>query len=241
MNFYIPAALGVGAACGFGLGYVVAKNRFEMKYKKLADEEIEEMKVYFRHREQATEARLKAPLNEVMDYLGYQKDSDFSEPSEESLVNPDQLPLEEVPPEVPEETRNVFEDTSSDHVWDYAVESRIRSANPGRPFVIHLDEFGEEGRQTVCFTYYEEDEILADDRDEPVDNVDELIGLENLNRFGHGTDNINILLIRNETIELDIEIAKSGGSYAEDVKGFLKHEQYQIEKIRKRHESFDDD
>jgi gas vesicle protein len=216
--------LGVGAVIGATVGYFFAKKKFAHQ----AEEEIAEMRTYFRHQQAATEARLKAPLTEVVEYLGYQKAEDQAEPS----------PIEKV--EVARSLeKNVFDvQPDGEFVWDYATETKARSK--GVPYVIHLDELGEGGFEVTHYTYYEGDEILADERDEPVDDVDNLVGLENLNRFGHGSDNINIVLVRNESISMDFEIAKSGGNYSEEVSGFIQHN-YQIEKMPRRHPEFDDD
>jgi hypothetical protein len=221
--------LGIGLMIGTAAGLFAARAKYKLKYEKLAEEEIAEMRTFFRARQAATEAQLKAPLEEVMEYLGYEKAENQQDQSiEEHLAVQESI------------QRNVF-DTTTGHTWDYAEETKLRAANPGRPFVIHLDEYGDEsGYATSVYTYYEEDEILSDERDEVVDNVDELVGMENLARFGHGSDNANILLVRNEALEIDIEITKSNGSYAADVQGFLQHD-YTVEKMPKRHERFDDD
>ena len=109
----------------------------------------------------------------------------------------------------------------------------------GHPFVIHLDEFGEDGTDTTCYTFYEEDEVLADEREEAIDNVDEIVGLANLQRWGHGSGNADIVFIRNPTLGLDIEIARAKGSFSDDTDGFLSHH-YTVERMPKR-QPFDDD
>jgi hypothetical protein len=223
-----PTLFGAGVvagAIGFGAGYFFAKKRLETKYEKIAKDEIAEMRIYFLHQQKATEARLKAPITEVVEYLGYKK-AEEAEKVEET-------------PAIEEPVENAFETKPTDgFVWDYKVEKDRRAANPGKPYVVHLDEYGEEGYDTVCYTFYDEDEILANERDEVIDNVDELVGLENLQRFGQGTGNVNIVLIRNEALTMDIEIARANGSYAADVHGFLQHN---FEKMPRRHQGFDDE
>jgi hypothetical protein len=217
--------VGVGLLAGVGVGYLLGKR----KYEKKAEEEIAEMRLYFHHKQAATEARLKAPISEVVEYLGYKKAEDQPGATETEQVEV-QRSIEQ----------NVFDSRpAEDLTWDYDVEKAERAANPGKPYVIHLDEFGEEGYSTVCYTYYEDDEILADERDEPVDDVDNLVGLENLQKFGHGSDNVNIVMVRNDSISVDMEIAKSAGKYSDEV-GFLQHN-YSVEKMRRRHRGFDDD
>jgi hypothetical protein len=233
---YFLGGITVAGVIGFGAGYLTARKRLELKYQKISDDEIAEMKVFFRNKQAAAEARVKAPIAEVVEYLGYEKAENQPTPSDAETASV-QASIADAKEDSARDS-NVF-DTRVDHEWDYAKETKLRAANPGRPYVIHLDEYGEGGNSTVLYTYYVDDEILSDERDEAVDNVDELVGLENLQRFGHGSDNANILLVRNEALEVDIEITKSNGSYAADVHGFLQHD-YAVEKMPRRHPPFDD-
>jgi hypothetical protein len=124
--------------------------------------------------------------------------------------------------------------------WDYEIEMAWRHENPGKPFVIHLDEYGEGGFDPAFYTFYDDDKILADEHDEVVDDVENLVGYENLEKFGHGSDNANVVMIRNVHLNLDIEVTRSHGSYGEDVAGFLQHS-HKDEPIPRRRRGFDDD
>lgn len=222
----IVGGLIVGGIAGAWFGYRAAK----FKYEKVAEDEIRDMREYYKNQAKATEARLKAPLDEVVEYLGYVKADKVEElPQIEEHI---------VEAEVVEETTNVF-DTQVDDDWDYEVEKALRAEHPGEPYVIHLDEYGEEGYSTACYTFYEDDEILADERDEIIDDVPRIVG-NCLNFFGHGSDNKDIVMVRNDALEMDMEICKAKGSYAADTAGFLQHN-YPVQKMPKRHEGFDDD
>lgn len=252
-------------AVGLGMGYLIAKAHWREKYDLLAQKEIDEAREYYQKAKMAHEAQVKRPLVEVVEYLGYTKVEEprpESEPDVEETGAEDPIAANE---EMAEAEASGREDQvviphvvgvnrvdtpppmvgpQTGDIWDYEVELAQRAANPGRPYIIHVDEYGElnadEGYNTVCLTLYEDDNVLADERDEVIDNVDELVGLDNLQKFGHGTDNFDALLIRNELLKEDIEILKAKGSYGEEVAGFLKHE-YTTERIPKRHERFDDD
>lgn len=237
---WIVIGVGVGLTVGFGAGYAVAKRRLETKYDKLAQTEIDEAREYYRAAKAATEARLKEPIEEVVEYLGYIKKSEGK--PEEVIAAVVKEAAKEGAQEAVEETV-VVQDNSSDWVWDQALEEKMRDDRKGFPYVICLDEWGEknhEGYEQSCWTWYYEDEVLADERDEVVDNVDELIGLNNLNRFGHGTDSRDIVLIRNEALSMEYEISRSQGKYSEEVHGFLRHN-YHVERMPKRRQGFDDD
>jgi hypothetical protein len=120
------------------------------------------------------------------------------------------------------ETQNIFaqRDAEVAAVWDYATE--IKSRNPALPYVIHVDEYRENPgeHEQIDLTWYEGDGILAGEGDRIVDDVDEAIGLDNLNRFGHGGADGNEVHIRNEVREIDYDVVRSHGSYAQEVHGF---------------------
>ena len=271
LALFVGLGFTTGLAAGFGLGYFVAKKRLETKYDKIAQTEIDDARDYYRAAKVATEARLKAPIAEVVEYLGYIRNPELSDEALEHLQNAgiekdaahDKAVVEGSEPDEPSGTvaynkpvvnnpeylvitrkpgadpDGVFENTESDWVWDQALEEAQRAANPGRPYVICLDEFGEDF-DTVTYTFYEDDEVLADERDEVVDNVDVLIGEDNMQRWGHGSGNIHVILVRNEESSVDIEISKSTGSYAADVHGFLQHN-YAVERMPRRRMRFDDE
>jgi hypothetical protein len=66
--------------------------------------------------------------------------------------------------------------------------------------------------------------FFAMQKDEVIDEQDELIGLANLSRFGHGSGDPNIVYVRNEEKKLDIEIVHSDRKYAVEVHGFADDE-----------------
>lgn len=234
----------VGIAVGVGVGYFATKKHLEVKYDRLAMQEIDEAREYYQAAKKATEARLKEPLHEVVEYLGYVKKEDAEKPEIENERAAEEGPVDYTkftPEPAPSDgVENVFETHPTvEYDWDYEEETRRRRRNPGRPYVIHLEEFGEDGFETVCYTYYEVDETLADERDEVVDDVDNVVGLANLERFGQGSDNPNIVMVRNESITTDFEISKANSSYAADVAG-IQHSA-PLERIARRHREFDDD
>lgn len=121
-----------------------------------------------------------------------------------------------------QETRNIFAERDAAEIpeWDYAVE--IKSRNPTLPYVIHVDEYRENPaeHEQRDLTYYEGDGILSGENDAIIEDADEAIGLENLNRFGHGGGDANTVHIRNEVREIDYEVVRSQGSFAQEVHGF---------------------
>ena len=134
---------------------------------------------------------------------------------------------EETPEEKPETPiHSVIEE--KEDILDYARKvgnlgyheySKKESEEKGeRPYVIPPDEFGmkeDEGYGQVSLMYYA-DHILADDRDQLVENVEEIIGFESLNHFGeYEADAVHV---RNDVRKCDYEILRSLRTYAEVIR-----------------------
>lgn len=113
-------------------------------------------------------------------------------------------------------------DVPDDDEWSYDDELPQRSEEV--PYIIHYDEFmGQEKEyDQVTLSYFEGDDVLADERDGTIDHPEEVIGPDNL-KFGHGSKDNNIVYIRNDNVELEFEVVRSRGKYVEEVLGFMEH------------------
>lgn len=110
--------------------------------------------------------------------------------------------------------RNIFQDGD-----DYPeLDRSVRGAS--FPYIISVDEFeeGDQGFNRNSCTYYQKDNVLADDQDEPIDDIDEYVGRQNL-QFGNSSGQKDVVFVRNINMEVDFEIARSYGSFAEEVLG----------------------
>ena len=75
-----------------------------------------------------------------------------------------------------------------------------------KPYVISPDQFDEladAGYDTVFLTYYA-DKVLADDMDDIVDDVEDVIGSDSLNHFGDYEE--DCIHVRNDERKVDYEI-----------------------------------
>jgi hypothetical protein len=203
-------------------GYGVAGKRLATKYQKLADDEIAVMREHYILKQKANQP--KPPLETLLDTAekvieknGYVAPQEADKPAE-------------TPPDRGEPTvvvQNIFNNGQPEDVWDYATE--VKSRNPAQPYIIHKNEFHEgfEEHEQSTLTFFTGDDVLCDERDAPIDDVDALVGLENLEQFGHGSGDVNVVYIRNEPLGRDIEIVRSSGKFATEVHGFqddeLKH------------------
>lgn len=215
---FLAGGIVVGGAIGAFIGYRVARKRLETKFEKIAEDEIDQMRDHFRARLVAKEEKpdLEGLKRETRRYAA--DDAEADEPVGE--VSPEEL---RAPVEDESETSNIFEERKPDDEWDQEHEENSRQ--PGVPYVIHKDEVGEkedDGYTEMTLTYYAGDDVLADERDKPIDDQDKVVGVGNMDKFGHGSQDAEIVFIRNEELALDIEVCRSEMAFAEAVHGF-KH------------------
>lgn len=237
-----------GAGLGGALGYFLCQRRLESKYNEQAAEEIAEMREHYRAKVKAHEGNAdKGDLEDLVRERGYSPEPHTEPPmavtpptavvdrAEEAQDDPEPMPKPE--PVV----QNVFQDVPQvENNWDWHKERKNRS--PVRPYVIHIDERDETSYDEVTFTYYADDDVLCRETDEVIaeNDRDRLVGEANLEKFGHGSGDPTVVYIRNDALEMDIEVCRSPNSYAEEVHGFepeLRHsDRRHTERIR-----FDDE
>lgn len=124
-------------------------------------------------------------------------------------------------PTLNEVTRSVFDKDETDLAERIALEVRDRSED--FPYIISKEEFFENvpEHEQDTLTYYEGDGVLAETDDSVVlaDDIDWMIGNYNLPRFGHRSDDPNVLYVRNHVKGMDFEIVRHTGKYAVVVAG----------------------
>lgn len=236
------SAVASGSAVYFGLN-----KKLKTKYEKIADAEIEkgiaEAKEYY-HRLSKTEGysdpeelakaaglmedelivtedpRALAGEVERLNYASseaIQSEKDRIE-SKQSVAGASER-VAEVLDEAATEIHNVFTKPAKEPDFDYEAEIARRSES--EPYIIHEDEFdaNELNYEQKSLKFYQEDEVLTDDRDEVIPESDSLVGDGNLLRFGHGAKRSNYVHVRNERLDMDFEIVQVEGSYTKEVLG----------------------
>lgn len=82
-----------------------------------------------------------------------------------------------------------------------------------QPYVIRPDEFGElDDYETISLTYYA-DKVLTDENDEPIDDVDDIVGLDSLETFGEYED--DSVFVRNDRMRVDYEILQDMRNFSD--------------------------
>lgn len=220
-------------AGGAGAGYGVAIKKLEKAYADRLAEEVA-----------ASEKFYKTLENDNSPSISEELDKDFEEQSKinegftqkEGTTDYTQYTSSPAIPEDVVTTKRVFTDSVKD--LDKDSEEARRVANPDAPYVITKDEYfaGEKDYDQVVLTYFEGDDVLADERDMPVSDREAAVGNKNLERFGEGSEDPNVVYIRNDKLTMDIEMLKSPGSYSEEVAGFLEHSDEPVRRMRKHWE-----
>lgn len=241
----------LGAGLGVAAGYWIGLRRLETKYNQIAEDEIAEMREHYQAKGVALENTVAKPhLEDVVRDQGYSQEPPMAVTPPSTVFTDTEKKIAEEDAQVREE--NVFERPPVtpeeagtpliDRDWNYQRELVNRS--PIKPYIIHRDEKDEhEGvYDTVTFTYYEEDDVLCNERDEVIgkEERDPLIGEANLSKFGHGSGDENVVFIRNDRLEMQMEVVLSPNSFAEEVHGF-QHSENDAWRHRRERSSPDDE
>lgn len=190
-NIFMFAA---GAVIGSAATWFVLKN----KYEQMVQEEIESVK------------EALGGLNNNEQSEDETESEDEEEAEEYHQVNWDEL-----------EDLDEESDDSDEDMEEYANLTNLYSSEKGgaekvkakKPYVISPYDFGEiDEYRKIDLTYYA-DGVLADEDDEIVPDVDDLVGKDSLNTFGEYED--DAVFVRNEYLMTDFEILKDYRTYEE--------------------------
>lgn len=165
-------------AAGAAVGSYITWKLLKDKYERIAQDEIDSVKEVFAKKE----------------------NSDDSEPilAEESGHN-DKPSIIEYAAKLHENGYTNYSDSENKETVHKEDGETVE-----KPYVISPDEFGEFGEyETISLTYYE-DQVLADDNDDIIKNVDDVVGTESLTHFGEYED--DSVFVRNDRLKCDYEI-----------------------------------
>lgn len=207
-KLYFVASFVLGVAIGSFVTWNVVKDT----YQKLAQEEIEDIRQYYKEKLDALEPKTvsnEVPKNthekpdirefaaRIIGENGYKNYSN-------TIIKPDPVLNKEEEPE--------------------QKENKVVEHDPNRPYVISPDEFGEKEYTVISLSYYA-DGVLADEDDHVVEDVDAVIGYESLEHFGeYENDSVHV---RNDRLRCDYEILIDLREYSEVIsaKPYLTEEE----------------
>jgi hypothetical protein len=204
VSFFL-GGVGVGVVVGFFFGYRYNREKLRAEAFQQSEEELDDIRKVYQQRIVASQTKPSA--EEIIEERGYSV-------HERPLAPP--VPVAE-PPQVVFTDQNIQANAG----WDYKKEIAARDTDT--PYVIHQDEFnsGETGYDKTEYTYYANDDVLVDTDNIPLPHADIIVGQSNL-KFGHGTDDENVVYVRNDRIAVEMEITRVPKSYEEEILG-LEH------------------
>ena len=183
---------------GAGIGSVCTWQLLKRKYELIAQEEIDSVKAAYAERKIVEEAG-KSFVEGFRDGLKVAEDR--------TSKNEDNMDFKKYASIIQKEGYTDYSKT---------VEEKKGAAFVEKPYVISPEEFGEfEEYEKISLTYYA-DKVLADENDEEVDDVDEIVGEESLNHFGEYED--DSVFVRNDRLKCDYEILLDQRNYSDVAK-----------------------
>ena len=194
MGFFF-GGVAVGAAIGFYFGYKFNKEKLRLEAFEESKKEVDKLREVYQQKVVA--AKPKPSAEEIIEEKGYERPLKAPVPVLDD-------------PRFPGATQALVPPKDG---WNYAEE--IEGRLDGAPYVIHEDEFrqNEPEHAQVQYTYYEPNDIIVDEEDEePINSPDMVVGMHNL-KFGHGSDDKDVVFVRNDRLQLDMEICRSYERY----------------------------
>lgn len=218
-NLKISVVALLTGGAGLVVGYKMAEIRLTARFEERLDKETEQMREFYQTvkkpyatPEEAVKDLVPPPAENVDPRVKTQKiayhkivKGEGYEPTDEEIEEAEARQDEkEAFVEMVEERQNIFDS----------------NRDPEKPYLISQDEFlaNEAGYIQSTLTYYEADKVLADEKDDIIDDKPGTVGREFADAFGH-KKHPNEVYVRNEKIQMDFEITRSERSFAEDVLG----------------------
>jgi hypothetical protein len=177
-------------AAGAAIGSAVSWKLLETKYRRIADEEIERQCAYYKQ-DDDSDAENEEPAEGNTEIDG-------------STIVSGQLDLHDYMNIINEENYAAYSDNDIKEV-----------SSMKRPYVIKPEEFGEIDYYDTETLYYYADGVLTDDGGNPIEDVEDMVGLDSLDHFGDYED--DSVHVRNDEKKIDYEILRELSNYSDDV------------------------
>lgn len=198
-------AYALSCLCGMALGAGLTVKYLDKEYEKNVEKEVLKAKKYYDRLHKRGE--FADPIRMV------EEKAEEAEEADEII---------KVEGYVPKPIRSVFDISEEDQ--DVGEEIR-RDRSPDRPYVISETEYMSDDSdfEHVFLNYYAHDGVLATINDDYLRESDDIVGDDNLLRFGEGCADKDTVFVRNERTGKIYEVVRTQGSYAELVHGVIEH------------------
>lgn len=191
-----------GAAIGSLVTWKLVKN----KYEQLAQEEIDSVKETFFRGEGGPNITAKK-CAEFGKHVADGFEDSIKEKANQAKEKPD---IAEYAAKLQSEGYTNYSDISRKN-----KKTERKELPEDKPYVISPEEFGEfEDYAQIELTYYA-NQILADDDDEIIEDVDDIVGVDSLSHFGEYED--DSVFVRNDRLKCDYQILLDHRKYSDIV------------------------
>lgn len=222
-----------GLVAGLAAGVLIARSVFKAEFERRADEEIESVKEHYRY---IRKEGLELPVS-VGEYDKVLEELDYSQSGvvdKRVLFGSDvpRIPAREAPKGG---TKTFVLDADYKEVTEFPpdFEEYAMVRDESGPYLISVEEFMDDNQHydKISLDYYAEDDVVADQSDRPYDDHEEVLGVEWPSKFGFGSDDKNLVYVRNDSLDVDFEIRMDERSYSEVALG-IKAPREQIGKFK---------
>lgn len=190
-----------GLVIGSVVTYVVVKDKFE----KIAQEEIDSVKEVFGRRvEKEADKKVEKIAKKEVEKI--RKEYNEYDNLTKNYTSYSKNETEE----------NVEEDEVCENNEDRVELDEIeRASDYDRPYIIEPQEFGALDGYSLITLYHYSDNVLADDCDELVEDIDDVVGEDYASHFGEYED--DCVYVRNDRLKADYEICRDLRKYSDVV------------------------
>jgi hypothetical protein len=215
MRYVIIGGASAGSLLvGALLGYSIGVKKTLAVCVETMEKELDESKKHFEEKAETEIARNTARFNEML--------------KEKAIPTAAELIPESEPAAREALTKYQGNVTSMANILQSARKFKEETPEPepgeklfdGKPpYVITLDQFAVTDYDQVTLTYHVPDDMLVKlDGNEFQGNLNSIVGRKNLDKFGENSGDANCVYIRNEPLEIDIELIRDVGPYLPEEK-----------------------
>lgn len=208
----------VGAlSVGFGGGYLFAQKKLTKEFEEELERQVTQAKAFYSVAKKQAEEKPESPLEALAEVTARDAEKFLIDAAGRAMTKYQSVAAD-TPFEVPENPlKNVFKAPVPTR-----AELGPETLEEGMPVRIDKDTFNQSEFEfdQVELTYYAGDDILADEKDEVVDQTvrSQWVGNHNLAAFAD--PDLTEIYVRNIRHKIDYEISRSEGKYSEEVAGF---------------------
>ena len=193
-----------GLVIGSVVTYVVVKDKFE----KIAQEEIDSVKEVFGRRvEKETDKKVEKIAKKEVEKIRkeYNEYNNLTKNYTSYSKNKTEESIEDVE----------YEEVCENDEDGVELDEIERASDYDRPYIIEPQEFGALDGYSLITLYHYSDNVLADDCDELVEDLDDVVGEDYASHFGEYED--DCVYVRNDRLKADYEICRDLRKYSDVV------------------------